>query len=549
MIAAKTNNDEALDMMLKLNIDPNLADIKKYTALTCAVLSENVYSTSQLFKITEKHLDITLQKLAQSKIKSNLFKDSIKSIILRKQNLFNVFINACSFYGNGYWFGWLVREFPELVLNLGVNSIKNLIENAIMSDSSDACMIINSLNLALKDQMKAIAVSRGKSSVLEALNLIDLLYDNSWIKDIYDDVIKSEEFPYCDNIAKVIARWLRGQNTNVYVPLQEILHELKAPTVHYQDDSRNSSDECPSDCPQNRKCLRVRQTQQLVKAILKEMAKKFEIFEDPSLIVVGSMKEDTKVGEVDECDMTLIMPQKYKEYFKFDEKEQRIVATKETIPEPFKEFVKDCVMDTTKYLNTFVEEFYKTIKSGKVKLPTGLKLSTEFTPCIICQSKEDVVPQFVRCRHKPKCEEHQKKKDDLDYVEKCNCKNFSSPCLTFTKIGIVLHLQFIEPDKTLINLDVDVSPPSIPVQNINKYDGCNQKKRQWLEKYRPVNWNGEWNKSYDMTDAGRDSDGSINHDGTRCIRLRRVNRHLVIPEQVSLIMINVEFRNLMSKLL
>ena len=96
---------------------------------------------------------------------------------------------------------------------------------------------------------------------------------------------------------------------------------------------------------------------------------------------------------------------------------------------------------------------------------------------------------------------------------------------------------------------MDVSPPSIPVQNINKYDGCNQKKRQWLEKYRPVNWNGEWNKSYDMTDAGRDSDGSINHDGTRCIRLRRVNRHLVIPEQVSLIMKNVEYRNLMSKLL
>ena len=85
-------------------------------------------------------------------------------------------------------------------------------------------------------------------------------------------------------------------------------------------------------------------------------------------------------------------------------------------------------------------------------------------------------------------------------------------------------MEFDEPDGTKFNLDVDVSPPTIPVEYIEYYDGNNEDKRKWLEKKRPVNWLKEWEKSYDMTAAG---DG-----GKRAVRLRRVNRNLVIPEMV-----------------
>ena len=51
-----------------------------------------------------------------------------------------------------------------------------------------------------------------------------------------------------------------------------------------------------------------------------------------------------------------------------------------------------------------------------------------------------------------------------------------------------MHLQFTNPDGSLeMNLDVDVSPPSLPVGNIDDYDGSNTKKRAWLLKHRPVN--------------------------------------------------------------
>ena len=84
-----------------------------------------------------------------------------------------------------------------------------------------------------------------------------------------------------------------------------------------------------------------------------------------------------------------------------------------------------------------------------------------------------------------------------------------------------------------MNLDIDVSPPTIPVRNIDKFNGSNEKKRKWLEKHRPVNWLAEWWKSYDMSDAVTyDENGEMIIGGKRSVRLRRVNMDLVIPEQV-----------------
>ena len=91
-----------------------------------------------------------------------------------------------------------------------------------------------------------------------------------------------------------------------------------------------------------------------------------------------------------------------------------------------------------------------------------------------------------------------------------------------------MHCEFDEPDGSKMNFDVDVSPPTIPVRYIDKYNGSNKKKRLWLEKNRPVNWIPEWRKSYDMTAAGK------RKGGKRSVRLRRVSRHLVIPEQVNI---------------
>lgn len=169
-------------------------------------------------------------------------------------------------------------------------------------------------------------------------------------------------------------------------------------------------------------------------------AKDYPIFDIPELIVVGSMKEGTKIGNLDEADMTLIGNPIFECIFKFDEENQQIVAKSDTIPEAILPFMVGNVFDTTKYMNTFNEQMCKVIKEKRVKVPKGLRLTTDFAPCEVCVSKEDVIPQYVRCRHEPNCQDHAKKKNDPNHKESCDCRVFMYPSITFSKIGIVLHL-------------------------------------------------------------------------------------------------------------
>ena len=106
-------------------------------------------------------------------------------------------------------------------------------------------------------------------------------------------------------------------------------------------------------------------------------------------------------------------------FFEFDDENQRIIVVEgqneDDLPKALNEFVskdKDGQkkFDTTKYFNTFVEEVYNVIAKGNVTTPKGLtSFSTEFTPCEVCTSHEETVPQYVRCHHEESCEDHKKK--------------------------------------------------------------------------------------------------------------------------------------------
>ena len=116
--------------------------------------------------------------------------------------------------------------------------------------------------------------------------------------------------------------------------------------------------------------------------------------------------------------------------------------------------------------------------------------------------------------------------------------------MSYSKIGLVLHLEFNNKDGSVLNLDVDINPPQFPVSKRRykdkekeyswypvleepDFDGSNKHKRAWLEKHRPVGWRAEWDKSEDMSDATGDNDGLL-----RGIRLRFFNFQDVIPEEV-----------------
>ena len=133
-----------------------------------------------------------------------------------------------------------------------------------------------------------------------------------------------------------------------------------------------------------------------------------------------------------------------------------------------------------------------------------------------------------------------KKLEDPDYAETCDCKNFTTPCFSLSKIGLVLHLNF-DDEKGSILLDVDVSAPSFsmsqvssfsgkPLPHYRLFSGKNVDKRQNLEATRPYLWYPEWEKTEDMSDAAYEGDGL-----KRGIRLRNHNGMDVLAEQVRIL--------------
>ena len=532
MIAAKTNSIEAVKVLLEKKADPDVADKEGRNALTYGILAENVEIAKILFPKTTQHLDVSLKTLAESTFKINQdIRNEVHKIIKERSSLLWAFLERVTRFGNEKWIGWLLHKFRAKILELSPRKIKILVENCIMSDNPKACKAILKIfmeklkNPKISSKLKKLALSRGKRGVIKALKIKpSRRFNTRKVHDVYNMVVNSEDFEYKSNILMVGKHILSKQRDggNVWIPLKDFIKRMRTPNVHYREKYK---DGCPKKCKQKNTCQRIRQVEELILDIVKEISKKHPIFADPNLIVVGSMKEGTVIGSIVETDMTLIGNSELEGYFQFDEINQELVqcpSVKE-LHEKFKDFTYDKTFDTTKYFNTFVEEVYNVLKDGKVPLPKGLKLDTKYYPCEVCRSLEDDIPQDVRCRHKSDCQDHKEKLNNKEHQETCDCKVFSNPCMSYTKIGVALHLEFHEEDGTKFNLDVDVSPPTIPVKNVENFNGSNQSKKKWLEKHRPVNWISEWRKSYDMTAAV---------GGKRAVRLRRINRNLVIPEQV-----------------
>ena len=371
----------------------------------------------------------------------------IKLKIEEDNNLFNSFLESAVIFGNRIWSTFLLTEFSNLVNKLGKETTEKLLEDAIYSD--DAIVfetLVKNEHFCPSEKIKNIARSCGKRKVIEVLEPVNQDKQEENEEHCFNSFVKSEEFQYTDNIGKLINEFLiKEQTSRISVPIYEIVNKMKAQVVHYQNQYKYG---CPSDCEKDRICLRIRQTIQLIKKLLKNNWRTNRLFQNPEVIVVGSLKEETKVGDIDEADIALIVNSVYdKNYFEFDEKNQQLKLTpfyskkRKYVPDEIAQFIEeDGTFNCTKYFHLFLTQMNDAIQKCSNDLPEGLTISVKFTPCEICKSIEDVTPQYVRCRHEPDCEEHKKRKTDSNYEEKCECGVYNSPSMTISKIGVVLHL-------------------------------------------------------------------------------------------------------------
>ena len=610
-----------LNRNYRIMANPNVTDEEGFTGLSFALKTNNIEIINMLADVTTEGVDINLKLLVQSNLEIDGKLETYVQKILEGGKIQQLF-EMSSFFGNPQFLDYLLNNNRSKI-SWNEADILKCIENVIKSDDVQACKIVQEFCLKnvsekilgkKKTHFTRIALTRGKTAIMNIFGFdnfegIDVLSDqfrcktdeylknvndidfldnckrlstlmnieekskndeemiqkfhvNIKARDILGRIPKSEEFLYKDVMDKIVALVQQARTTPSFavtrsqIDFQTLLKSLHVPIVHYEKN-------CHEECPQKITCTRIRDVVGLLKQILNKMSETVPIFRYVSTIVVGSLKEQTKIGDIDEADVTLTLRDSLQNQLNFDKYTQKIMVRKYyydkvgdgamksllKLPKELEPFLSEVTedseyyghIDTAKYFFTFVENFFRVVDDGSLKLPQGLTLSTNFTPCKVCVNTEYVIPQNVRCKHDPNCPEHLMKLDNPSYKEKCSCRNYTSPCLSYSKIGLVLHLEFVNQDGSLLNLDVDINPPSFPVSNRRyniytqstkveeerDYDGSNTAKRAWLEKHRPVSWKNEWLKSEDMSDAASPGDKL-----RRAVRLRFYNNNDVIPERV-----------------
>ena len=309
MNAAKTGSTEAVHLLLKkepsngnkVPADPNMTDEYGRTALAFSFNTNNAQVINMLAEVTTEAGEATMKMLAQANVRIEAeLEIYVKKILNDGQIEKGKILELSTFFGNSLLLDYLLNKANITWIE---NDVLTHVDNIIKSDDVKACKVFKNYC-----QQKGIKIGRGKIEDLvktrgEAaiLDIFGVQYHQDEIaKKILNYIPKSEEFPYYEVMDKIIVTVQEaeenGSVTGKEISFGTLLAKFHVPAVHYNED-------CDEDCEQKMVCGRVRDVIELLKQILNLMSAKFLIFKGVSTIVVGSLKEQTKIGEIDEADI------------------------------------------------------------------------------------------------------------------------------------------------------------------------------------------------------------------------------------------------------
>jgi hypothetical protein len=146
--------------------------------------------------------------------------------------------------------------------------------------------------------------------------------------------------------------------------------------------------------------------------------------------------------------------------------------------------------------------------------------------------------QVMRCRHKSDCEQHKRcrceEPSKCECLDECGCREYASPSLTWSKVGLVLHLQWREEDGTLSTIDVDLNCPTWPTHT--RFHGDSNPACHYLMREVPVGWLEEHSKLEQMDSA--QASPHLLDSKSWPVKFRLINRDTVLPGQTLLFMGN-----------
>ena len=568
MQAALHAADETVALLISRGADPNATDSKGNSALIAATISGCESTVSLLDPVTTIAEEKALRSLAEHQLKltppvADLVRRAAERHMRRECGCSGIFFSrGCSAirgldYATAHGHsgmveiltrGWQKGDLDPDGMDHGIANL--MLKEAVMSDSAETVSVI--LNLMVSGSVAAeniiLATKRGRADVVNLffgsdkeeetaakLELREKIMDGSAEVDLR--LPKSVEFRYENELEKLCP--LLSKTTVAYSDLLEALH---VPPVHADKD-------CPWDCAQKEECARMQQVFDLVCLVVAktgEINPVFRLGNGRLPSIIGSMKENTRAFFNNEVDVHISLNKVHSNYISFDPETQQLKTDKNlSSKDHIKRYFNNGIFDCKRYTLDFLEAVEQAL--NEIEIPAGsslggkmLPLSTSYEPCLRCMVTKDTGrPQARRCHHRSDCQSH---KDGIpeclngcadlcelfSHERTCECQEYTSPCLTITKIGVAIHVKFILKDGSFRHVDCDLNIPTVPVRT--KYDGNIEEVGRYLLQERPVGWLEEKGKLQDMGAAGG-SPHLVDSKNWQ-VKMRVVNRGVVLPRQV-----------------
>jgi len=295
MIASKTSSFESVELLLKNDANADIPDKTDKTALVYALKAGNLKIVELLSSVTMRGLNTFVEVLSESNI-NVMNKDGI--VINELATVMNRVIDS------GHRMT-IVSTRKGIKIKRSGNRIKrkNLLEQATLSDDVKCCQVLknycdsNEINIQ-RDDIELLVKSRKKNKLLEIFNIES---DAQEPDSILSKIPRTKEFPYYEILDDIKELMTEADQTTSgrLIKYAKLVNSLHVPVVHHTEEK------CPNECRQQPICGRIRDVIRLLKQVLKKMGEEFSIFRNVTTLVVGSIKENTKVGRVDEADILL----------------------------------------------------------------------------------------------------------------------------------------------------------------------------------------------------------------------------------------------------
>ena len=556
MHAADEAADETVAFLLSKGADPEIMDDREWTALTYAIDSKCPTTIDLLAPATRKCLKKSIQFLATRRAEQTpAVTELLRRAALDKDTARMGLDFAAKFGATGMLKllleGWHKNTLPP---SADVHAQCPLLRFALLSDNVETVKAVLSFTSSVCSHNISFALTRGRTDMIDLFGLTeDNEIENSKLKlkeeimnktaPVEDRIPKCVEFQYDNEMVKL--RPLLSQDTVLY---EDLLRALHVPPVHAEE-------ECPEDCRQKEDCNKLRQVYYLVRLLVDKMGKSNPVFRlgpNRHPVIIGSMKEHTRAFYTNEVDVHISLNKILGKKFHFDQIHQQLKAT-ENLDEKdhINKYVSnEGVFDCKKYSLGFMEYLEQAL--NQIDMSQGFRIgdkehkftmerpTNKYEPCLRCMlTSEAGRPQVRRCRHGPDCLPHKQGEgecfegckencESFFHTKTCNCQEYTSPALTITKIGLALHVRFLQKDGTFTHIDCDINIPTIPT--CTRYDGDIDAIQHYLEKLMPVGWMEELSKLDNMSAASY-MPHLVGVDSWQ-VKMRMINRETVLPRQV-----------------